>query len=96
MVWRKDAGPVVPGQLLLVKVGIRLRGGSRARPEEHELPFRELADVRIAQGPEERIQGLPSLLLELRSLDRFLVAGVGGLGVVNELADLIAIARSLA
>lgn len=96
VVWRKDDGPIVPGQLQIAGDAIRLRGGTHGRPEEHAVPIAEIAEVRLAHGPGERIHGLPSLLVELRSIERFFVAGIGGFGVVTELADRIAGARALA
>lgn len=96
VVWRKGDGPVVPGQLQLLKDAIRLHGGARGSTIEERLPYSRLSAVRLAHRPEERIDGRPSLLLEVASLDRFLVAAIGGFGVVAELADLIAQARPLA
>ena len=96
VVWQKDAGPVVPGQLQLLADAIRLRGGAHSRPVEHALAYEELSAVRLGRQPEERIQGRPSLLLEVCSIEQFLVSAIGGLGVVTELADLIEIARTLA
>ena len=52
--------------------------------------------MRLSRSSEERVHGRPSLLLELVSLDCFFVAAVGSVGVVAELADLIAVARTLA
>lgn len=96
VVWRKDEGPVVPGQLQLVQEAVKLRGGGRSQVIEHALRYDMLSAVRLGRHPEERIQGQPSLLLEVSTIERFLVSAIGGLGVVAELADLIAQARPLA
>ena len=96
VIWRKDDGPVVPGVLLLAGDAVRLRGGIRGHPVEHAFPYRSLSDVRLTHSAAERVQGLPSLLIEVCRLDRFLVAAIGGIGVITELADLIAAARPLA
>lgn len=96
VVWRKDDGPVVPGQLALEERVIRLLGGGRNRPVEHALPYDMVQAVRLAHRPDERIHGNPSLLLEAKTLERYLIAAIGGLGVVAELADMIANARPLA
>lgn len=94
--WRKDDGPVIPGQLQLLVDAVRLHGGVRGATVEVKLPYSRLSAVRLAHRPEERIDGRPSLLLEVASIERFLVSAIGGFGVVAELADLIAQARSLA
>lgn len=96
VVWQKDDGPVVPGQLRLEQGGIRLFGASAGRPEEHTLPYQSLGSVRLAHAPDERLTGRPSLLVELRTLERFLIAAIGGFGVLTELAEQITAAMTLA
>ena len=96
VVWRKDGGPIVTGQLRLEPEGVRLVGAVQGQPEEHLLEFRALARVELGHQADERIQGRPSLLLELRSPERFLISAIGGVGVVNELADRAAAAMTLA
>ena len=96
VVWRKGQGPVVPGRLQLGKCSVQLRGGLRSSPQAHDLRYADISAVRLSRSSEERVHGRPSLLLELVSLDCFFVAAVGSVGVVAELADLIAVARTLA
>lgn len=96
VVWKQDGGLVVPGQLRLEPSGILLLGAVAGRPEKHTLPYQSLASVRLGHGPDERLRGHPSLLVELRSLERYLIATIGGFGVVTELADQIAAAMTLA
>ncbi len=96
VVWRKGQGPVVAGRLQLGKCGVQLRGGLRSAPEAHDLSYADISGVRLSRSSEDRVRGRQSLLLELVSFDCFFVAAVGGFGVVAELADLIAVARTLA
>jgi hypothetical protein len=96
VVWKKDDGLVVPGQLRLEGDGIRLAGAVAGKPEEHALSYRSLAGVRLGHGPDERLQGQPSMLVELRSLERYVIATIGGFGVLTELADEITAAMTLA
>lgn len=95
VIWRNGDGPVVPGVLLLAADAVRLRGGVSGRTVEHAFPYGALSDVRLTHDAAERVQGLPSLLLEV-CRDRFFVAAIGGIGIIAELADLIAAARPLA
>lgn len=96
VVWQKGDGPVVPGQLRLDDAGILLFGSIAGRPEEHVLPYRSLGAVRLGHAPDERLTGRPSLLVELRTLERFLIAAIGGFGVLTELAEQITAAMALA
>ena len=96
MIWKQDGGPVVPGQLRLEPGGILLVGAVAGRPEQHTLPYQSLTGVRLGHAPDERLRGHPSLLVELRTLERYLIATIGGFGVVTELADQIAAAMTLA
>ena len=96
VVWQKDDGPVVPGQLRLEQGGIRLFGASAGGPEEHTLAYLSLGSVRLGHAPHERLAGRPSLLVELRTLERYLIAAIGGFGVLTELAEQIAAAMTLA
>jgi hypothetical protein len=93
VVWQKDSGPVVAGQIQLQRDAIRLRGAAHGQPVEHALRYDHLSEVRLGHQADERIQGRPSLLLEVCSIERFVVAAISGFGVVAELADLIAAAR---
>ena len=45
---------------------------------------------------DERLTGRPSLLVELRTLERYLIAAIGGFGVLAELAEQITAAMTLA
>ena len=96
VVWRKDGGPIVPGQLRLEPEGVRLIGAAQGRPEEHLLAYGALAHVRLGHHAAERIQGRPSLFLEVGSPELFVIAAIGGVGVVTELADRLVAAMTLA
>lgn len=96
VVWRKDAGPIVPGQLRFEPEGVRLVGAVHGQAEEHLVEFGELAVVRLGRDVDERVNGRSSLLLELRSRGRFFISAIGGVGVVTELADRVVAAMSLA
>lgn len=53
--------------------------------------FAELAQVRMAGAGEERLAARPTLVLETRSGRRLQVAAVSGLGLLREVADVLAL-----
>lgn len=89
VVWRERAGPLCTGSLELHGEGLRLAGSARGELVEREVPYREIAAVRLSPKPEERIEGRQTLVLDLRTTSRLQVASVGGLGHLRELAELI-------
>jgi hypothetical protein len=86
VVWRTGAGPSTSGRLELGADEVVLE----AAEQELRIPLEELSSVEIGRGPGERINGEKSVILERRSADRVLVAALGGLGLVGEIAELLA------
>jgi hypothetical protein len=74
------------GAVTIAPGGIRLRGWNRRQAVEHAI---EPNDVRIVDRAPvaERLAGLPSIRLELRSARTFVVASAIGVGMVSELLD---------
>lgn len=56
------------------------------------VPYRELEAVRMIRRGDERIDGRPTLLLDLRSVKRLYLAVVNGLGGLHEVADALSAA----
>jgi hypothetical protein len=83
VVWENGAG-VDSGRLELGLDALQLVG------REHLLsvPYAGLADVRIARGPQERIRGLPVLVLRRPEGD-IRVASLEGAGILHELTEHI-------
>jgi hypothetical protein len=53
-------------------------------------PYRNMSHLRIARGSGERLQGRPTLIVELAAGDALRIAGVGQPGIVSELAARLA------
>lgn len=91
VVWRESGDARFSGRLEVRPHGVRLEGrapdGTRRR---QELPLATLAGVRIGRMPNERIDGQPVLVVERVGAPPLLVGGVGGVGMLHELADLLA------
>jgi hypothetical protein len=89
-VWQERDAPVCAG---LVEVGpqsLRLAGISPdSRVLERELGYGDLTGVRVGRAPEERLRGLPVLVLELGATT-VEVGTLNGLGTLSELAELVA------
>ncbi len=90
-VWQERDGPVYAGLIEVGQQSLRLAGispdgGVLAR----EFGYGELIGVRVGRAPEERLRGLPVLVLELGAQAAVEVGTLNGLGTLTELADLVA------
>ena len=59
-----------------------------------EVPYADLERVGMAGGREDRLDGRPTLLLEVKPARRVQVAAVAGLGVLREVADVLVLAMA--
>lgn len=89
MVWRELEGPAFAGSLTLGPDGIRLDGTSGAFHETRELPLADIVATRIATS-RDRLDGRPTLIIDLSGRRRIQVAAVAGIGVVREIGDALA------
>lgn len=86
--WHEDGLPNYTGKLELTPAGLRFEGASaHGRTSVQTLRYDDIASVRIGRGPDERLQGRPTLLLERRSGGVIRITSLTGLGVIRELAD---------
>jgi hypothetical protein len=91
VVWREPGGARFVGKLELDELGLCLDGADTAGVHERlQLPYEELAGVKIGRSSRERMNGMPSLILELRSGAAVSVGSVGGTGIVFELGQALA------
>lgn len=91
VVWREAGGPVLAGKLELGADGLRLEGsGHRGLVARRRLEYADLAEIRIGREPAERINGLPSLILERGAGQSIAVAVLESPGAVFELSDVLA------
>ncbi len=88
VLWRSGNGPVFAGRLELSRLRLLLVGRSRAGERAAvEVPTEEIARIHIGRGREERIDGRPSLVLELEDAEPLMLTDAIGIGAVRELAD---------
>jgi hypothetical protein len=92
VIWREGNGPLYAGKLELGAAALRLRGsGPRSSLARRDIAYADVAEVRIARTPTERLNGGPAVVLDRRAAAPIIVvAALSGVGVVFELADLLA------
>jgi hypothetical protein len=83
-----DEGQVT-GTLTVRRDGVRLDGGTRKRPVQRSISFREVAGVRVGRAPGDRLDGRPAIVVERRDAPVILLRPLG-LGLLSELAELLA------
>jgi hypothetical protein len=91
VVWRDGGGPIASGRLEVADDELVLHGGDAG---ELRIPLGDLASVEVGRGPQERINGEKSVVLERHSCERVLIGALGGIGFVGELTDLLARLRA--
>ena len=87
VVWRERGGQLCAGRLELRPDALRLAGRGGGGSVTRELAYAELCGARIGRSSEERLEGLPALVLTLREGGRLLVGSITGLGALIELTD---------
>lgn len=87
VVWREGADPLARGKLELLALALRLDGLVGPVPVTREIPYDELAAVRVGRASADRLDGHPTLVLEPRSGNAISLAAVAQPGAVAELAE---------
>lgn len=90
VVWRDGDEPLARGKLELLSRTLKLDGLSDVTAVTLEIPYDELAAVRIGRTRADRLNGHPSLLLDTWSGGAISLAAVAQPGVVAELAERLA------
>lgn len=83
MVWAERGSTGLPGKLELLPRVVRFEG----RDETHEIPYDEIASVRVGRSNGDRLQGRPSVVLERRDGERVAIAAVAQSHVIGEIVD---------
>lgn len=83
----EDAGGVRSGRLELGRRSLALDGGNGEGPVALELPYAGLAGFHLARAPDERLDGRPALVLELRDGGTVKISSVAQPGILAELAE---------
>jgi hypothetical protein len=88
--WEEPDGTRRSGRLELGVDALRLEGSNGEGATSKDLPYSDVSRFRLARSGGERLQGRPTLLLELRSREMLKIAGVSQPGLVAELSDRLA------
>jgi hypothetical protein len=86
VVWREGGGQVVAGKLELLPRGLRFEG----REGTCEIPYGQLAGVRIGRSNGERLDGRPTVILERRGADLVTISTVAQSNLIGEIAERLA------
>jgi hypothetical protein len=89
--WEGPEGTRRSGRLELGADALYLEGSNGDGAASRELPYSDVSGLRLARAGGERLQGRPTLLLELRGGEMLKIAGVSQPGIVAELSDRLAV-----
>ena len=90
VIWREGQGTLRAGRLELTADVLRIEGSSRDGSFSRcEVPLTAIRAVRIGRMRNERVEGMPSLIVERVYGEPLLVADATGTGAVHELADAL-------
>jgi hypothetical protein len=87
VVWQEGEAPLSRGKLELLPGALRLDGVTGSAPAVREIPYDELSAVRVGRAGAERLDGRPTLVLDLVSGTRVVVASVAQSGIAAELVE---------
>lgn len=85
--WTEPNGSPGSGRLELGTDALMLEGQNGSAPIRRVFPYRNMSGFRIARGAGERLQGRPTLIVDLVNGGSLRIAGVAQPGIVSELAS---------
>jgi hypothetical protein len=88
--WQEPSGFFGSGRLELGTDALILEGRNGSSAVRRAFPYRNMSGLRVARGSGERLQGRPTLIVELAVGGSLRIAGAGQLGLVSELAARLA------
>jgi hypothetical protein len=94
VIWRENGGALGRGKLELLARSLRLDGITASRSIVREVPYDELAGVRVGRAKADRLAGRPTVVLQERSGGTIFVASVSEPGVIGELAERLTVLRA--
>jgi hypothetical protein len=89
--WEEPEGTRRSGRLELGADALHLEGSNGDGAADRELSYADVSRFRLARSGGERLQGRPTLVLELRSGEVLKIAGVSQPGIVAELSDRLGV-----
>lgn len=87
--WEEPNGMTGSGRLELGHDALLLVGQNGSSEVRRAFPYRNMSGLRIARSAMERLQGRPTLVVDLESGGSLRIAGVGQPWIVTELASRI-------
>ncbi len=85
--WQEGTGPIHPGKLELRPGGLVLEGSDGSGELRRDISYEQVAGVRVARIPADRLCGRPTLVVDSRSNGSLRIAGVSQPGIISELAE---------
>jgi hypothetical protein len=86
VVWREGTGEPATGKLELLPRALRLEG----RDGSHEVPYKDVAAIRIGRTGADRINGGPAVVVERRNGERVIISTVAQPSLIGEIAERLA------
>jgi hypothetical protein len=86
VVWREGTGEPATGKLELLPRALRLEG----RDGRQEVPYKDVAAIRIGRTRADRINGGPAVVVERRSGERVIISTVAQPSLIGEIAERLA------
>ena len=89
--WEDPEGTRQSGRLELGADALHLEGSNGDGAASRKLSYADVSGFRLARASGERLQGRPTLVLELRGGEVLKIAGVSQPGIVAELSDRLGV-----
>jgi len=86
VVWREGTGEPATGKLELLPRVLRLEGRDGSR----EVPYEDVAAIRVGRSRADRISGGPAVVIERRRGDRVIISTVAQPSLIGEIAERLA------
>lgn len=91
--WEEPDGSPGSGRLELGTDALLLEGRNGGSAVKRAFPYRNMSGLRVARAGDERIQGRPTLIVNLVGGRSLRIAGVAQPGIVSELASRLSTLR---
>ena len=85
--WQEPSGTIGSGRLELGTDALLLVGQNGSSGVTQAFPYRTMVALRIARSTTERLQGRPTLVIDVAGGESLRVVAVGQPGIVTELAS---------
>lgn len=90
VVWSDESGSTGVGRLELRRAAVLLVATCEGAHVTRELPYGEIRAVRVGRAAADRLQGQPTVVIELGGGGTIRLGSVGEAGIVQELVDRLA------